>query len=48
MFSHLSIQELLSKLEELGDQVPMELVQAILTKESEAMIPLRDILQDDN
>jgi len=48
VFSHLSIQELLSKLEELGDQVPMELVQAILTKESEAMIPLRDILQDDN
>jgi len=48
VFSHLSIQELLSKLEELGDQVPMELVQAILAKEPEAVIPLRDILHDDN
>ena len=48
MFSHLSIQELLSKLEELGDQVPRELAQAILAKEQEAVIPLRDILQDDN
>ena len=47
MFSHLSIQELLSKLEELGDQVPMEMVQAILAKEQEAVIPLRDIIQDD-
>ncbi len=47
MFSRLSIQELLSKLEELGDQVPMELAQAILAKEQEAVIPLRDILQDD-
>ena len=48
MFSHLSIQELLSKLEVLGDQVPMELVQAILAKESEAVVPLRDVLQDDD
>ena len=48
MFSHLSIQELLSKLEELGDQVPMELAQAILAKEQDAVIPLRDILQDDD
>lgn len=47
MYSDLSIQELLRALEELGDQVPMELVQAILAKEPEAVIPLRDILQDD-
>jgi len=47
VFSHLSIQELLSKLEEMGDQVPMEMVQAILAKEPEAVIPLCDILQDD-
>ncbi len=46
MYSHLSIQELLSRLEELGDQVPMELAQAILAKEKEAVLPLRDILQD--
>lgn|GEM_PF-1829913 len=48
MYSHLSIQELLSKLEKLGDQVPMELAQAILVKEQDAVIPLRDILQDDD
>ena len=48
MFSHLSIQELLSKLEELGDQVPMEIVQAILAKEPEAVIPLCDVLQNNN
>ena len=47
MYSHLSIQELLSKLEDLGDQVPMKMVQAILAKEQEAVIPLCDILQDD-
>ena len=46
MFSHLSIQELLSKLEELGDQVPRELAQAILAKEQEAVMPLCDVLQD--
>ena len=46
MFSHLSIQELLSKLEELGDQVPGELAQAILAKKQEAVIPLCDVLQD--
>jgi hypothetical protein len=46
VFSHLSIQELLSKLEELGDQVPMELAQAILAKEQEGVIPLCDVLQD--
>ena len=45
MFSHLSIQELLSKLEELGDQVPGELPQAILAKEQEAVIPLCDVLK---
>ena len=48
MLSHLSIQELLSKLEELGNQVPMELAQAILAKEQEAVIPLCDVLQDDD
>jgi hypothetical protein len=48
VFSHLSIQELLSKLEELGDQVPLELAQAILAKEQEAVIPLCDVLQDDD
>ena len=48
MFNHLSIQELLNKLEELGDQVPMEMVQAILAKEPEAVIPLCDVLQDDD
>lgn len=48
MFTHLSIQELLSKLEELGDQVPMEMVQTILAKEQEAVIPLCDVLQDDD
>ncbi len=48
MFTHQSIQELLSKLEEMGDQVPMELVQAILAKEQEAVIPLCDVLQDDD
>jgi len=46
VFSHLSIQELLNKLEELGDQVPMEMVQAILAKEQEAVIPLCDVLED--
>jgi len=46
VFSHLSIQELLSKLEELGDQVPGELAQAILAKKQEAVIPLCDVLQD--
>jgi len=46
VFSHLSIQELLSKLEELGDQVPRELPQAILAKKQEAVIPLCDVLQD--
>ena len=46
MFSHLSIQELLNKLEELGDQVPGELAQAILAKEQEAVIPLCDVLED--
>ena len=46
MFSHLSIQELLSKLEELGDQVPGELPQAILAKEQGGVIPLCDVLQD--
>ena len=48
MFTHLSIQELLNKLEELGDQVPMEMVQAILAKEQEAVIPLCDVLQNDD
>jgi tetratricopeptide (TPR) repeat protein len=48
VFTHLSIQELLSKLEELGDQVPRELAQAILAKEQEAVIPLCDVLQDDD
>ena len=48
MFSHLSIQELLSKLEDLGDQVPREMVQAILAKEQEVVIPLCDVLQDDD
>ena len=45
MFSLLSIQELLSKLEVLGDQVPGELPQAILAKEQEAVIPLCDVLK---
>jgi len=45
VFSHLSIQELLSKLEELGDQVPLELPQAILAKELEAVMPLCDVLK---
>lgn len=48
MFTHLSIQKLLNKLEELGDQIPMELAQAILAKEQEAVIPLCDVLQDDD
>jgi len=48
VFSHLSIQELLSKLEELGDQVPGELPQAILAKKQEAVIPLCDVLHDDS
>ncbi|MBC2762552.1 MAG: hypothetical protein HF970_04485, partial [ANME-2 cluster archaeon] len=48
MFSHLSIQELLNKLEELGDQVPREMAQAILAKEQEAVIPLINVLQDDD
>ena len=48
MYSHLSIQELLSKLEELGDQVPIEIVQAILAKEPEALTPLCNILQNNN
>jgi hypothetical protein len=46
VFSHLSIQELLSELEKMGNLVPMELAQAILAKEQEAVIPLCDILQD--
>lgn len=46
MFSHLSIQELLSKLEEMGYPVPMELAQAILAKEQDAVIPLCDVLRD--
>ena len=48
MYSHCSIQELLGKLEELGDQVPWEMAQAILAKEQEAVIPLCDVLQDDD
>ncbi len=48
MYTNLSTQELLRKLEELGDQVPMELVQAILAKDLEAVLPLCDILQNND
>lgn len=48
MYNNLSTQELLKKLDELGDQVPMELVQAILAKEQEAVILLCDILQNND
>ncbi|SNQ62198.1 DUF1186 domain-containing protein [Candidatus Methanoperedens nitratireducens] len=46
MFSHLSTEELLHELEELGDRVPMELIQAILAKGREVVEPLSRILQD--
>ena len=48
MYTNLSTQELFRKLGELGDQVPMELVQAILAKDREAVIPLCDILQNND
>lgn len=46
MFSHLSLQELLFKLEESGDQVPLELIQTILSKGHEIVPPLCQILED--
>ncbi|MCD4843366.1 MAG: DUF1186 domain-containing protein, partial [Methanosarcinales archaeon] len=46
MFSHLSIQELLFKLEESGDQVPPELIQTILSKGQEIVPPLCQVLED--
>ncbi len=48
MYTNLSTQELLRKLEELGDQVPMELAQAVLAKDREAVLPLCDILQNND
>ena len=46
MFSHLSLQKLLFKLEESGDQVPLELIQTILSKGHEIVPPLCQILED--
>lgn len=46
MFSHLSTEELLHKLEELGDRAPIELIQEILAKGKEIVKPLCRILQD--
>jgi hypothetical protein len=46
MFSHLSIQELLFKLEESGDQVPLELIQTLLSKGQEIVPPLCQVLED--
>jgi tetratricopeptide (TPR) repeat protein len=46
VFSQLSTEELLHKLEELGDRAPMELIQAILAKSKEVVGPLSRILQD--
>jgi tetratricopeptide (TPR) repeat protein len=44
--SDLSTQELLNKMEELGDRVSMELIQSILSRGHEIILPLGSILQD--
>lgn len=46
MFDQLSIEELLRRLEEMGDRATMELIQAILSKGKEAVKPLGRVLQD--
>ncbi len=46
VFAQLSTQELLQKLEELGDRAPAELIQAILSRDQEVVLPLSKILQE--
>jgi tetratricopeptide (TPR) repeat protein len=46
VFAQLSTQELLQKLEELGDRAPAELIQAILSRGQEVVLPLSKILQE--
>jgi tetratricopeptide (TPR) repeat protein len=46
VLSHLSTEDLLHKLEELGDRAPMEMIRAILAKGKEVVEPLSRILQD--
>lgn len=46
MFANLTTEELLCKLEELGDRVPMELIQEILSRDKEVVQPLSKVLQD--
>lgn len=46
MFAQLSTQELLHKLEELGDRAPVELIKAILSRGQELVLPLGKILQE--
>jgi uncharacterized protein YecA (UPF0149 family) len=46
VFVQLSTQELLHKLEELGNRAPAELIQAILSRGQEVVLPLSKILQE--
>jgi hypothetical protein len=46
VFAQLSTQELLHKLEELGDRAPKDLIQAILSRGKEVVLPLSKILQE--
>lgn len=45
LFAHLSIQELLHQLEGLGDRAPLELIQAILSRVQEIVLPLSRVLE---